>query len=50
MATKYYQKTKKKTRKEACERYQNLSEDEKEKTVNSIAHIIKIFVSNKNKG
>ena len=31
MANKYYQKHKKKLRKEARERYQNLSEEEKEK-------------------
>ena len=31
MVNKYYQKHKKKLRKEARERYQNLSEEEKEK-------------------
>ena len=31
MVNKYYQKHKEKLRKEACERYQNLSEEDKEK-------------------
>ena len=31
MTNNYYQKNKKKLRKEACERYQNLSEKEKDK-------------------
>ena len=31
MVNKYYQKNKEKLQKEACERYQNLSEEEKEK-------------------
>ena len=31
MVQKYYQKNKEKLRKEACERYQNLSEEEKQK-------------------
>ena len=32
MTTDYYQKHKEKLRKEACERYQTLSEEEKEKS------------------
>ena len=31
MVNKYYQKQKKRLRKEACERYQSLSEEEKDK-------------------
>ena len=31
MVDKYYQKHKEKLRKEACERYQNLSDEKKEK-------------------
>ena len=31
MVNKYYQENKEKPRKEACERYQNISEKEKEK-------------------
>ena len=32
MTNNYYQKHKEKLRKEACKRYQNLSEEEKEKS------------------
>ena len=31
MVDKYYQKSKEKLQKESCERYQNISEEEKEK-------------------
>ena len=32
MTNKYYQKHKERLRKESCERYQNLSEEEKDKS------------------
>ena len=54
MPSKYYQKKKKKKkkerlRKEARERYQNLSEEKKTKSVNIIVNNIEIFLNIKNK-
>ena len=49
MANKYYQKRKEKLRKEARERCQNFTEEEKEKSVNIIVNVIKIFLKIKNK-
>ena len=40
---KYYQKHKEKLRKEARERYQNLSEDEKDKRRKRSETVVKIF-------
>ena len=47
MANKYYQKNKEKLRKEARERYQNLSEEEKEKRQKRLKTDIKIFPKKK---
>ena len=44
MATNNYQKGKEKLRKEACEKYQNLFEDEKEKNEKWPREDIKIFM------
>ena len=43
MVNKYYQKHKEKLRKEARERYQNLSEDEKDKRRKRSETVVKIF-------
>ena len=48
MVNKYYLKNKEKLQKEAHERYQNLSEEEKEKRVTIIVNRITIFLK-KNK-
>ena len=45
----YYYKNKERLQKEAHERYQNLSEEEKEKRDNIVANNIKIFLEMKNK-
>ena len=44
MVNKYYQKHKENLRKEAQERYQNLSEEEKEKSVSIIVNVIRMFL------
>ena len=44
MVHKYYQKHKENVRKEACEKYQNLFEDEKEKNEKWLREDIKIFM------
>ena len=49
MLTGYYQKNKEKNSKKARERYQNLSEEEKERSINMIVNHIKIFYRMKNK-
>ena len=49
MTNNYYQKHKEKFQKEACERYQYLSEKEKEKSVSIIPNEIIIFLGNKSK-
>ena len=49
MINKYYQKCKERFRKEARERYQNLSEEEKEKSISIIANVIRLFLRNKSK-
>ena len=49
MVNKYYQKHKEKLRKEAHERYQNLSEEEKTKSINMLISGIEIFLEKKKK-
>ena len=49
MVNKCYQKNKEKPRKEARERYQNLSEEEKKGEKSLVTDIIKIFLKKKNK-
>ena len=49
MINKYYQKHKEKLRKKARERYQNLSEDEKAKSINMLLSGIEIFLKKKKK-
>ena len=49
MVNKYYQKHKEKLRKEARERYQNLSEEEKDKWQKKSETDIKIFLNNKSR-
>ena len=50
MVYKYYQKkNKEKLQKEVQERYQNLSEEEKEKSVNIFRIEIKVFLKNNSK-
>ena len=49
MVNKNYQENNEKLQKEARERYQNLSVEEKEKNVSIIAIETKIFLKNKNK-
>ena len=48
MVNKYYQKHKEKLQKESRERYQNLSEEEKEKN-SIIMNVVRIFMKNKTK-
>ena len=43
MLTGYYQKNKEKLSKKARERYQNLSEEEKKRSLNMVVDNIKIF-------
>ena len=51
MVNKYYQKTKEKLRKEACETYENLSEEEKTKGKKRLEKDIKMLrKKNKKKG
>ena len=45
----FLKKKKTKGKKKACEIYQQFFEGEKEKAINTIVNIIKIFVMNKNK-
>ena len=47
MVHKYYQKYKEKLQKESRERYQNLSEEEKKKSVSIILNIIRTFLKKK---
>ena len=47
MTNKYYQKHKEMLRKEACERYQNLSETEKNKKQKRPKNDIKILLNKK---
>ena len=47
MSNKYYQKHKEKLKKTTRERYQNLSQEEKEKSVSIIMDVIRIFLRNK---
>ena len=49
MTNKYYQRHKEKLPKEACQRYQNLSEEEEKKSVSIIAKLIRIFLKKKKK-
>ena len=50
MVNKYYQKHKEKLRKEARERHQNLSEENKRKSINMLVSGIEIFLKKKKKG
>ena len=50
MVNKYYQKHKEKLRKEARERHQNFSEENKRKSVNMLVSGIEIFLRKKKKG
>ena len=43
MSTGYYQKTKERLSKKACERYQNLSEEGKKKSANMLVSDIESF-------
>ena len=51
MVNKYYQKkkNKEKLKKKACDRYQNLSEEDEEKSVSIIVIELRIFQKKKNK-
>ena len=49
MVNKYYKKNKEKLRKQAREKYQNLSEEEKVKNVNIIVIQLRIFLKKRNK-
>ena len=50
MTNNYYQKQKEKFEKEACERYQNLSETEKKGQYHCIiVNVIRIFLGNKSR-
>ena len=49
MAYKYYQKHKDKLQKEVCEKYQNLSEEEKEKKHQYHCECNRIFLEKKKK-
>ena len=48
-SAKYYQKNKEMLLKKACERYQNLSEED-QKSSNMLANEIRTFLNMKNKG
>ena len=50
MSTGYYQKDKERLQKNACERYQNLSEEEKTKRENIVVNNIEIFLKMKKEG
>lgn len=50
MLAGYYQKSKKELEKKACESYQNLSKDEKTKSVCVVISNIEILQKMKNKG
>ena len=49
LSAKYYQKSKERLQKKACERYQNVSKDEKEQNNNMVVSITKISQKKKNK-
>ena len=49
MKNKYYQKHKERLRKEACERYQNLSKEKKTKYVKKYETDIKFSLKNKSR-
>ena len=50
MSARYCKKNKERFQKKACERYQDLSAEEKIKTENMVANNIKIFQSMINQG
>ena len=50
MGNKYYQKHKERLRKQTCERYQNLHEEEKDKRQKKLKKDIKILLKKKKKG
>ena len=41
LSTKYYQENRERLKKKACERYQNLSKEEKEKNNNMVVNVTK---------
>ena len=49
LSGKYYQENKERLQKKACERYQNLSKEEKEKNNNMVVNVTKISQRMKNK-
>ena len=49
-SAKYYQKNKERLQKRACERYQNLSKEERKKSDSMIMNEIKISLKMKNMG
>ena len=49
-SAKYYQKNKERLQKRACERYQNLSKEERKKSDSMIVNEIKISLKMKNMG
>ena len=49
MANNYYKKSKGKLQKEACKRYQSLSEEGKDKSANMLLRNIEIFVKKEKK-
>ena len=49
MSTAYYQENKERLRKEACERYENLSGEEKTKSEKRLVKDIKVFLKEKKK-
>ena len=49
-SVKYYQKNKERLQKRACERYQNLSKEERKKSDSMIMNEIKISLKMKNMG
>ena len=49
LSARYYQKNTKRLQKRAGERYQNLSEEEKEESISMVANDIKTFLKMKNR-
>ena len=49
LSAKYYQKNKERVGKKSCERYQNLSKEEKAKSNNMVVNVTKISQNLKNK-
>ena len=49
LSAKYYQKNKERLQKKSCERYQNLSKEEKAESNNMVVNVTKISQKMKNK-